>query len=151
MMKIDRQSVIMDIINQRDIETQNQLLEALAERGIKSTQATLSRDIRDLKLIKEASPNGGSRYAAAPSKESNENVEAKLRTILKESMLSYDIGQNLIVIKTLPGLAMAAGSALDSMKIEGLIGTIAGDDTALLIMRDNTLAQELYSEIKNIL
>ncbi len=150
-MKLDRQSVIMDIINQRDIETQNQLLEALAERGIKSTQATLSRDIRDLKLIKETSPNGGSRYAAAPSREADEGVEAKLRTILKESMLSYDIGQNLIVIKTLPGLAMAAGSALDSMKIEGLIGTIAGDDTALLIMRDNALAQELYSEIKNIL
>lgn len=150
-MKLDRQSVIMDIIRQQNIETQNQLLEALAERGIKSTQATLSRDIRDLKLIKEANPNGGSRYAAAPSKNADEGVETKLRTILKESMLSYDIGQNLIVIKTLPGLAMAAGSALDSMKIEGLIGTIAGDDTALLIMRDNALAQELYSEIKNIL
>lgn len=150
-MKLDRQSIIMEIIQKQDIETQNQLLEALAERGIKSTQATLSRDIRDLNLIKEVSPNGKSRYTAAPVKGPALDVELKLKTILKESTISYDIAQNLVVIRTIPGLGPAAGSALDSMAIEGLIGTIAGDDTLLLIFKDNNFAQMLFHEIEEIL
>lgn len=149
-MKLDRQGVIMDIIKTQNIETQNQLLEALAERGIKSTQATLSRDIRDLHLIKVAGPGGISRYAVTAAKESGD-IELRLKTILKESMVSYDIAQNLLVIKTLPGLAPAACSALDNMGPAALIGTIAGDDTALLVMKDNASATELYHEIEQII
>ena len=102
-MKLDRQGVIMDIIKTQNIETQNQLMEALAQRGIKSTQATLSRDIRDLHLVKVALPGGVSRYAVAASKE-NGDIGLRLKTILKESIVSYDIAQNLLVIKTLIGI-----------------------------------------------
>ena len=95
-MKPGRQSIIMEIINEKDIETQNQLLEELAARGVKSTQATLSRDIRDMRLVKELGPNGNYRYAAA-SKPGVAALDTKLRNIFKECVLSYDIAQNIFV------------------------------------------------------
>ena len=146
-MKPGRQNVIMEIITEEDIETQNQLLEALAKRGIKSTQATLSRDIKDMRLIKELGPSGKYRYvsAAAPV---NDDFDQRIKKIFKESVLSYDVAQNILVIKTLPGLAPAAGSAIDSMHIEGLVGTLSGDDTAFLAMKDNASALGLYHEIE---
>ena len=149
-MKPGRQSVILEIISERDIETQHQLMQALAERGIKSTQATLSRDIKDMRLIKELGPNGNYRYVQAAKPEQDDSSE-RLRTILKESLVSFDLAQNLLVIKTLPGLAPAACSAIDGMHIENLVGTLAGDDTAFLAMRDNDSALRLYHEIETIL
>ena len=149
-MKPGRQSIIMEIISEKDIETQNQLLEELAARGVKSTQATLSRDIRDMRLVKELGPNGNYRYAAA-SKPSTAALDIKLRNIFKECVLSYDIAQNILVVRTLPGLASGACSALDGMEIDGLVGTLAGDDTAFIAMRDNASAQALYHEIESLL
>ena len=149
-MKLDRQSVIMDIINERDIETQNQLMEALAERGLKSTQATLSRDIREMRLVKELGPRGNYRYVAA-AKQDNSDLDIRLKKIFRESVISYDVAQNILVIKTLPGLASAACSALDGMSIDGLVGTIAGDDTAFLAMKDNNSATTLYKEIEQLI
>ena len=149
MMKLGRQSVIMEIINERDIETQNQLMEALAERGIKSTQATLSRDIRDMRLVKELGPKGNYRYVAA-TKQETPDLDARLKKIFKESLVSYDVAQNFVVLKTLPGLANGACSALDGMEIEGLVGTLAGDDTAFLAMKDNASAIALYKEIEQL-
>jgi transcriptional regulator of arginine metabolism len=149
-MKLDRQNVIMEIIAEQDIETQNQLLEALAKRGVKSTQATLSRDIRDMRLIKELSPNGNYRYVMAVSQD-NADLDARLKKIFKECVLSYDVAQNILVIKTLPGLAQAAGSTLDGMNIPGLVGTIAGDDTAFLALKDPDAAVKLYHEIEQLL
>ena len=149
-MKLDRQNVIMEIISQQDIETQNQLLEALAARGVKSTQATLSRDIRDMRLIKELGPNGNYRYVMAASQDSTD-LDARLKKIFKECVLSYDLAQNILVIKTLPGLAQAAGSTLDGMDIPGLVGTIAGDDTAFLALKDPDAAVKLYHEIEQLL
>ncbi len=149
-MKPGRQSIIMEIISEKDIETQNQLLEELAARGVKSTQATLSRDIRDMRLVKELGPNGNYRYAAA-SKPSTAALDIKLRNIFKECVLSYDIAQNILVVRTLPGLASGACSALDGMEIDGLVGTLAGDDTAFIAMRDNASAQALYHEIEGLL
>ena len=146
-MKPGRQNVIMEIISEMEIETQNQLLAALAQRGIKSTQATLSRDIKDMRLVKELGPNGSYRYVA-PAKSEHEDISPRLRTIFKESLVSYDIAQNILVIKTLPGLASASCSALDKMEIDGLIGTIAGDDTAFLAMRDNEHAKKLFHELE---
>lgn len=148
-MKLGRQSVIMEIINERDIETQNQLMEALAERGVKSTQATLSRDIRDMRLVKELGPKGNYRYVAA-TKQETPDLDVRLKKIFKESLISYDLAQNLVVLKTLPGLANGACSALDGMDIEGLVGTLAGDDTAFLAMRDNASALALYKEIEQL-
>ena len=149
-MKLDRQNVIMEIIAQQDIETQNQLLEALAARGVKSTQATLSRDIRDMRLIKELGPNGNYRYVMAASQDSTD-LDARLKKIFKECVLSYDLAQNILVIKTLPGLAQAAGSTLDGMDIPGLVGTIAGDDTAFLALKDPDAAVKLYHELEQLL
>ena len=105
-MKSGRQNAILEIISERDIETQHQLLTALAERGLKSTQATLSRDIKELRLIKELGPKGNYRYVAA--KAESDDFEERLRKIFKESVISYDVAQNLVVIKTLPGLAAIA-------------------------------------------
>ena len=149
-MKPGRQSVILKIISERDIETQHQLMQALAERGIKSTQATLSRDIKDMRLVKELGPNGTYRYVQAAKPEQDDSSE-RLRKILKESLVSFDLAQNMLVIKTLPGLAPAACSAIDGMHIENLVGTLAGDDTAFLAMRDNESALRFYHEIETIL
>ena len=148
-MKLGRQSVIMEIINEQDIETQNQLMDALAERGVKSTQATLSRDIRDMRLVKEMGPKGNYRYVAA-AKQETPDLDARLKKIFKESLVSYDVAQNIVVLKTLPGLANGACSALDGMDIEGLVGTLAGDDTAFLAMKDNASAMTLYKEIEQL-
>lgn len=145
-MKSGRQSEILKIIAERDIETQNQLLEALAERGLKSTQATLSRDIKDMRLVKELGPNGTYRYVASRSE--SDNYEERLKKIFRESIVSYDVAQNLFIIRTLPGLANGACSAIDAMHVEGLVGTLAGDDTAFLAMRDSEAARRLYHEIE---
>ena len=146
-MKPGRQSVILEIISENDIETQHQLLAALAERGVKSTQATLSRDIKDMRLVKELGPNGKYRYTAGAKNESDDSKQ-RLKKIFKEGVVSCDVAQNIIIVKTLPGLAPAACSAIDAMDINGLAGSIAGDDTAFLVMRDNDLAQSFYHEVK---
>ena len=148
-MKPGRQSAILEIISEKDIETQNQLMQELAARGVKSTQATLSRDIKDMRLVKELGPNGSYRYIVA-SKSETSDLDQRLKKILRESLISYDIAQNLIVIRTLPGLAPAACSAIDGMEIDNLVGTLAGDDTAFLAMRDKESALKLYHEIETI-
>ena len=148
-MKSGRQTEILQIISERDIETQHQLLQALAERGIKSTQATLSRDIKDMRLVKELGPNGNYRYAAARAE--SDNYEERLKKIFRESVLSYDVAQNLFIIRTLPGLANGACSAVDSMDIAYVVGTIAGDDTALIVMRETEYAREFCEELRGII
>jgi transcriptional regulator of arginine metabolism len=149
-MKPARQSIILEIITQQDIETQNQLMEALAARGVKSTQATLSRDIKDMRLVKKLGGDGKYRYAVGGGAETN-GYSDRLKKIFKECVTSFDIAQNIIVIKTLPGLADAACSTLDSMDIPELVGSLAGDDTAFLAMKDAASAESLCQEISNML
>ena len=141
-MKSARQEKILAIIERDNIETQNQLMEALAKEGVKSTQATLSRDIRDLHLVKELASDGTYRYVVA-GKDGLFDHDIRLRKIFRESVVDYAVAQNLIVIKTLPGLANAACSTLDSMNIPHLVGSIAGDDTAFVAMKDNASAKLL--------
>ena len=150
MMKSTRQNVILSIIGKENIETQNQLLDALAKRGITSTQATLSRDIRELHLVKTLTSNGIYRYAAPAEDEKPEHDE-RLRKIFRESVTHHAAAQNIIVIKTLPGLASAAASTIDGMHIDSLVGTIAGDDTVLLIMKDNDSAKSFCTDIDEML
>lgn len=145
-MKPGRQSVILEIITQKNIETQNQLLEELKKRGIKSTQATLSRDIKDMRLVKEPGENGKTRYVK-PAEREEHNHHSRLQKILRESIQSVDIAQNIIVIKTLPALASGACSAIDSMEVDGLVGTLAGDDTAFIAMKTNRLAEKFLEEL----
>lgn len=149
-MKARRQSEILSIIQENDIETQDQLLEELQARGLKSTQATISRDIKELHLIKELTGQGTYRYAVSERKTSL-NMASRLHNIFKESVTSFEAAQNIVVIKTMPGLASAACSALDGMSIPGMVGSLAGDDTALLIMRSADEAKDLCQEIQKML
>ena len=149
-MKPARQSIILDIITEHEIETQNQLMEALAAEGIRSTQATLSRDIKDMRLVKELGANGRYHYTAGGAAETSGYLE-RLKKIFKECVTSYATAQNIIVIKTLPGLANAACSTLDSMSIPDLVGSLAGDDTAFLAMTNSTSAEHLCREISSML
>lgn len=148
-MKADRQSLILEIISEKDIETQNQLMGELLDRGLKSTQATLSRDIKELRLIKELSPKGVYRYTVPPRDESADH-DNKLRKIFRECVVRVDKAQNLIVIHTLPGLANAAASAIDNMGDDSVAGTIAGDDTVFLAMRTNTEAERFFRELEDM-
>ena len=149
-MKSNRQNLILALISRQEIETQNHLLQALAQQGIKTTQATLSRDIKELHLVKVLSPSGKYRYAA-PTEDTKPRYDDRLRKIFRESVTSYDAAQNIVVVKTLPGLASGAAGTLDSMHIPDLVGTLAGDDTALLVMKTNAAAEALCDEIKKML
>lgn len=149
-MKSTRQAMILELISQQDIETQNQMMEALKERGIKSTQATLSRDIKELRLVKELSPSGSYRYAVV-NRDELSDYDIRLRKIFRECVTSYDYAQNLVVLHTMPGLANAAASALDHMTVPDLVGTLAGDDTVFLAMRSNEAASAFYLEIEAML
>ena len=149
-MKNDRQKMILEIISQEPVETQEQLLSLLQARGFTGTQATISRDIKQLHLVK--APTGQGRYRYAVSDHGSKiHVADKLQTIFRESSVNVDYAQNLVVIHTMSGLANGAAAALDGMEIDQLIGTLAGDDTVLLIMRDNESAVKLASSIKAML
>ena len=148
-MKSKRQEKILELIAQYAIETQ-ELLERLSECGIPSTQATVSRDIKQLHLYKE--PCGGGRYRYASSARSTGcDFNDRLQRILRECSLSVDYAQNLVLLKTMPGLASAACSALDNMDITYMVGSLAGDDTAFLLMRDTESAAAFCEEIKEML
>jgi transcriptional regulator of arginine metabolism len=149
-MKNKRQNAILKIIVARDIETQNQLIEALCEAGIDSTQATVSRDIKELHLIKELTPDGRYHYVVG-QKQELQNYALRLKSIFKECVTSFVCAQNIVVIKTLPGLASAACSAIDGMNIKNLAGSLAGDDTAFLAMSDSASAQQFCKDIENML
>ena len=148
-MKSARQMEILNIIQSVDVETQEQLLTELKSRGFQTTQATISRDIKQLRLVKELSSSGAYRYAASERKHSA-NSASRLRNIFKEGVLSVEAAQNIVVVKTMPGLASAACSALDGMDIPGMVGSLAGDDTGILIMRDNQCAEQFSSEVHKL-
>lgn len=145
-MKNDRQEKLLQIITEESVETQEQLLQRLEERGIHATQATISRDIKQLHLVKEPTGQGTYRYAVSVHR-SKLNFADKLRTIFRECVLSVDCAQNLVVLKTMSGLANAAGAAMDGMENEEILGCLAGDDTVLLVMRDSAAAADFVEQV----
>ena len=149
-MKSQRQAKIMEIISNRNVETQEQLLALLQESGFRGTQATISRDIKELRIVKELTSLGTYRYTATAN-EVGGSFSARLNTIFRECVTGFDYAQNIIVIRTLPGLASAAGSAIDSMSMSMVVGTLAGDDTVMVVMRDNNSAAAFCGEIKNLI
>ena len=149
-MKSQRQTKILEIIASKDIETQEQLLEELRQAGFHSTQATISRDIKELRILKDLTAMGTYRYSIG-NKETSGAFSNRLNTIFKESVISYDYAQNIVVVKTLPSLAPAAGRAIDAMNMSVVVGTLAGDDTLLIIMRDVQAAIGFCIEIKKLL
>ena len=139
----------MEIISNVNVETQEQLLAELQEAGFRSTQATISRDIKELRIVKELTSLGTYRYTTA-AKEMPTTFSNRLNTIFRECVTRYDYAQNIVVIHTLPGLAGAAASAIDSMNMSVVVGTLAGDDTVMVVMRDNNSAAVFCGEIANL-
>lgn len=148
-MKSNRQAKILELIAQNEIETQEQLLHALEDCGYHSTQATISRDIKELRIVKEMDYNGTYRYTVRQS--DNRTHFSRLNTIFRECVTKLDYAQNIVVIKTLPGLASAACSAVDGMESAYVVGSIAGDDTGFLVMRDTEYAREFCEELRGII
>ena len=148
-MKTIRQVAILDIIEKKDVETQEELAEALRARGIQVTQATVSRDIKELRLLKVLTPAGVYKYATADKAE-NGLAERFIR-MLTESVLSVTSSNNLIVVKTLSGSANVAAEALDSLHWPEILGTLAGDNTILLIIRSNEDVPGVTARIKELM
>ena len=148
-MKVNRHAKIVELINKYQIETQEELAERLNQVGFHVTQATVSRDIRDLKLTKVPAENGKQKYAVLES--GNTAMGEKYIRILRDGFVSMDMAQNILVIKTVSGMAMAVGAALDAMKWTELVGCIAGDDTVMCAVRsmDDTIL--LMEKIKKLL
>ena len=140
----------MEIIANKSIETQEQLLTELQAAGFRGTQATISRDIKELRIVKELTSLGTYRYTTSAS-DLGSSFSARLNTIFRECVISFDYAQNIIVVRTLPGLASAAGSAIDAMNLHTIVGTLAGDDTVMIVMRDTNAAATLCGEIKSLL
>lgn len=150
-MKNTRQNEIIKIVQSQDVETQEQLLEELKSRGFVTTQATISRDIKELNLVKQPGRDGNYRYVCPAPKPVEHSFAGRLKNIFKEGVASCEAAQNIVVVKTMPGLAPAAAAALDGMELEGFVGSLAGDDTAILIMRTSRVAEELTQEIESML
>lgn len=132
-MKAERQKKILDLIMTREIGTQEELTLELKKAGYDITQATVSRDIREMKLTKVAVSEGKSRYIAY--KKTEEDMREKYRRIFLDGFVSMDNAQNILVIKTVPGMAMAVAAALDHMALSSIVGSIAGDDTIMCAIR----------------
>ena len=149
-MKSQRQAKILEIISTTNVDTQEQLLALLEEAGFRTTQATISRDIKELRVVKELTSLGSYRYTTG-SNEIEGTFSARLNTIFKECVISFDYAQNIIVVRTLPGLASAAASAIDGMNIHAVVGSLAGDDTVMIVMRDTNSAAMFCGEMKSLL
>ncbi len=148
-MKEQRHRKILELIKENTITTQEELAEYLIENGYLVTQATVSRDIRELGLIKVTMPDGNQRYQAVSGAESAMNE--KLIRIIREGVLSRDIALNLFVIKTVSGMAMAVAAAIDALKWKEIVGCIAGDDTIFCAVRSMDEAYEARNKLDKIL
>ena len=148
-MKTVRQVAILEIIEKQDIETQEELADALRKRGIAVTQATVSRDIKELRLLKVLTPSGAYKYATADKAENG--LSERFMRMLAESVLSVTFANNLIVVKTLNGSANVAAEALDSFHWQEVLGTLAGDNTVLLIIRSNEEVNAVVARIQEMM
>ncbi len=148
-MKYSRHAKILDIIEKNIIETQEELAEKLKEIGMDVTQATVSRDIKELRLIKVLA--GDNRYKYASFAQGETTISNKLLTIFTQSFVSCDYANNIVVVKTLPGMAQASASAVDSLKWSDIVGTIAGDDTIMIVCRAEKIAEELVNRFNRMI
>ena len=147
-MKTTRQSKILELIQKNDIETQEELSAYLEKEGFQVTQATVSRDIRELKLTKIALPNGRQKYAVIADADSN--MLEKYSRVLREGFLSVDAAENIVVIKTVSGMAGAVAAGVDAMRLNGIVGSLAGDDTILCVLRSSEATIRFMKKIRKI-
>ena len=148
-MKTQRQDKILEIIGKYDIETQDDLIDRLQREGFAVTQATVSRDIRELKLSKVLTGRGTYRYVRGDNKSVDVNV--KFNNALVESIQRVDYAGNIIVLKTYPGLASAVATGIDAIHMVEILGCIAGDDTIMVVVRNEDSAEEIADKLKNMI
>ena len=148
-MKLNRQAKIVEIIKKYNIETQEELMEYLQRAGFVVTQATISRDIKELKLTKVSTEGGNFKYVLHQGEDIIKSE--KLVRVLRDTFVSMDKAQNILVIKTVSGMAMAAAAALDSLEIEGIVGCIAGDDTIMCAIRTSEETKEVMKQLEELL
>ncbi|HZK01764.1 MAG TPA: arginine repressor [Anaerovoracaceae bacterium] len=148
-MRYSRQNKILDIINSNEVETQDMLVDLLKKAGYQATQATVSRDIKDLQLIKTLTPSG--RYKYTVSSQAEQLPSERFVTIFRETIKAVDYSGNIIVVKTLSGCANAAGEAIDTMNMNHVVGSVAGDNTLLLVIDDPENVPELVRRFNDIL
>ena len=148
-MKTRRHAKILELISQFDIDTQDELLRRLRESGFEVTQATVSRDIKELRLVKTLSAEGQYKYSTG--KEENKDISSKFYSLLKDSAVSINCTGNLVIIKTLTGMAQAVCVAMDTMHWEAVMGTLAGDDTIFVAVRSEHAAQQLVAELTRMM
>ena len=144
-MKRNRQEAILRVISQYEVETQQELAQRLKEEGFEVTQATVSRDIRDMKLSKMPTGDGQQKYGRFHNDE--KHLSGKYVNVLKEGVVSSDMAQNILVVKTVSGMAMAVAAAIDAMKYPEIVGTIAGDDTIMMAVRTVEDTKSLMNQI----
>lgn len=149
-MKSIRQAKILELIKEYNFDTQEDLQAKLNECGFNVTQATVSRDIRELGIVKSDGDDGVYKYRAGKDRERGE-INGKFSLILRQAVSHVACANNLIVLKTYTGMGSAAGAAIDAMGIEGVIGTLAGDDTLLIIAKDNPTAQSVTQKINELI
>lgn len=148
-MKYSRHAKILEIIENNEVETQEELAEYLKKSGINVTQATVSRDIKELRLIKVLAKNGRYKYASMKQQESA--ISDRLVKMFKDSIVGIDYAGNMVVLKTLTGAANAAGAALDALEIKEIVGTIAGDDTIFILARGNEEVEIIVEKFKKLI
>ena len=149
-MKAKRHAKILELIGNKHINTQEELQAELSKNGFLVTQATVSRDIKELRLIKSLS-NDGSYHYTTHQKEKGSDLSFKFHAIFSESVRGVDYAQNLVVVKCYTGMANAACAALDSIHWEGVVGTIAGDDTILVVMRSEAYAEKMIEDLNKLI
>lgn len=148
-MKRERHEVVVELINKYDIETQEELAAYLRKEGFDVTQATVSRDIRELKLSKIPMGDGRQKYAVVSH--SDHYLSDKYIRVLRDGFVSMDMAQNILVVKTVSGMAMAVAAALDAMKLKEIVGSIAGDDTIMMAVRTVEDTETVMAKIRNVL
>jgi transcriptional regulator of arginine metabolism len=148
--KTKRQNKIIELITKENIDTQEELQSRLMDAGFDVTQATISRDIRELGLVKTTTENGKYKYTLNAVRE-KESISGKFSAILAQATHSVDSARNLVVVKTYTGMGSAAGAAIDSMELPGVVGTLAGDDTLLIITRDDETAEKIAENISALI
>ena len=149
-MKSKRQEKILELIEKYNIETQEELIARLAECGIESKQTTVSRDIKELKIVKTSGANGRYQYGVPAHGGGMQNA-MKFRNILRETVIHSDYAENIVVLKTYAGMAQAAAAAIDALKIEEVVGSDAGDDCILMVMRCAAIAREFNDKFASML
>ena len=148
-MKNERQNRILELVSKYEIETQEDMMDRLRSEGYMVTQATVSRDLKELKLTKTLSANGNYRYCVSHGRTHTGNV--RINNAMADSVLQVDYSMNNVVIKTYPGLAAAVASSIDAMNMHSIVGCVAGDDTIIIVSRDEKSSAEISTKLRELM